>query len=437
MNGDVQHTSPPRLGIPISDDSSDDEASQIRALDEEQGIYHHEEVVAPPKYESDEDISIRSHEDQSASNTALGMERRQSVRFAVPYDEKDDGENKHFRSPSPDSLMYIQALENPMASRDDDEKSVEDYEELVAKTASGHPDTDPPAYSTTAELPPQPHPKPLPTPEKKRGLNEILLSKVTQPFANMMRRTSKPEESSTEDEEDESRISDSSDEEFSEEEIQVLTYIDAYKPADIEIKTQLRPFIIDYIPAIGEVDTFIKIPRPDDVDDNAGLIQLDEPATQQSDPVIIAMQLKYASKEYTAPEDMPVKTLSRADRNPNQITSWIANIKELHKTRPAQTVHYKQIMPDIDTLMQEWPPQMVELLEKVKLPSADLDVPLDGYVDIILNLFDIPTGKNRIQSLHLLFSLLNEFNSSQHFRNLAQNNMRNGETGENMDRLEL
>ena len=36
-----------------------------------------------------------------------------------------------------------------------------------------------------------------------------------------------------------------------------------FVPQDIEIETKLKPFIPEFIPAVGEVDAFLKIPRPD------------------------------------------------------------------------------------------------------------------------------------------------------------------------------
>lgn len=33
---------------------------------------------------------------------------------------------------------------------------------------------------------------------------------------------------------------------------------------DIEIESQFKPFIPEYLPAVGEVDAFLKIKRPDD-----------------------------------------------------------------------------------------------------------------------------------------------------------------------------
>jgi intraflagellar transport protein 46 len=43
----------------------------------------------------------------------------------------------------------------------------------------------------------------------------------------------------------------------------------------------LKCFIPEYIPAIGEIDSFVKIPRPNDQLDDLGLKFLDEPAAMQ------------------------------------------------------------------------------------------------------------------------------------------------------------
>jgi intraflagellar transport protein 46 len=41
-----------------------------------------------------------------------------------------------------------------------------------------------------------------------------------------------------------------------------------------ELETKLKAFIPDYIPAIGEVDAFIKMPRPDGQPETLGLFVL-------------------------------------------------------------------------------------------------------------------------------------------------------------------
>uniref|UniRef100_A0A8R1HKL5 Intraflagellar transport protein 46 homolog n=2 Tax=Caenorhabditis japonica TaxID=281687 RepID=A0A8R1HKL5_CAEJA len=468
-------TDPGKLGIPISDDSSEDELSQIRALEEDQGIFYHEEVVVSPKNESDDDIPLRrfqlSHPVAAAQQTSeVGeqtddsvprMERRRSVRFSGPYDTEEDGRNQHFRTPSPESLRYIQALENPMSvgGLEDDVASLENN--LPGKGAPPNiPTGNPPAYTsedendkrpakpsapTPAPAPapaPASAPAPIPHPKPSGSLNELFISKVTQPFQNMIRRVNRSEQNqkndNDSDDDNDDDDDDDDDDDYTEDEIAVLTYIDNYKPQEMELRPVLRPFTIEYIAAMGDVDLFIKVPRPDDIDDNVGLTQIDEPPCNQSDATIVDMQIRNAVKDSAVLDDeVPVKLLERADQNPDEISKWITSIKELHKSKPAQSVHYRTQLPDIDTLMQEWAPKLESVMKTAKMPPADLDAPLEEYVDICLNLLDIPVGKSRIESLHLMFSLLNEFNNSQHFRNLAQNNNLGGETGESMDRLEL
>ncbi|VDK27853.1 unnamed protein product, partial [Anisakis simplex] len=84
--------------------------------------------------------------------------------------------------------------------------------------------------------------------------------------------------------------------------------------------------MLDYIPAVGDIDAFIKIPRPDEVEDNLGLTVLDEPSAKQSDPTILGMQLRNDAKDVIT-SDAPVKKLDRADKNTREIEQWVTNIK--------------------------------------------------------------------------------------------------------------
>ncbi|GMR32015.1 hypothetical protein PMAYCL1PPCAC_02210, partial [Pristionchus mayeri] len=200
----------------------------------------------------------------------------------------------------------------------------------------------------------------------------------------------------------------------------LISYYESFKPEQIILDTLYTYIPIEYLPAVGEPDPFIKIPRPDMIDDNTGLLFLDEPASRQSDPVIVDMQMrttiKDVEKKQEKPEGVPMKKLERADRNKEEIDKWIGNIKELHRSRPTMSVHYFRGMPDVEKLMQEWPENVERSLKDLTLPTAELDVPLETFVDLVLNTVDIPVNKSRIESLHLLFSLYSEFKSSQHFR---------------------
>jgi intraflagellar transport protein 46 len=42
---------------------------------------------------------------------------------------------------------------------------------------------------------------------------------------------------------------------------ELFEYITRFKPADIELESKLKPFIPEYIPSVGEIDSFIKVSR--------------------------------------------------------------------------------------------------------------------------------------------------------------------------------
>lgn len=73
-------------------------------------------------------------------------------------------------------------------------------------------------------------------------------------------------------------------------------------------------------------------------------------------------------------------------------------------------------MPSMDNLMREWPPEFEDLLKEVSLPSPELDVDLNTYIDILCALLDVPVYKSRIQSIHVLLNLYTEFKNSEVFR---------------------
>ncbi|XP_047660680.1 intraflagellar transport protein 46 homolog isoform X2 [Tachysurus fulvidraco] len=196
---------------------------------------------------------------------------------------------------------------------------------------------------------------------------------------------------------------------------ELFQYITRYTPQTIELDHKLKPFIPDFIPAVGDIDAFLKVPRPDGKVDGLGLLVLDEPCAKQSDLTVLSLWLSENSKQHNVTE-VKVKSIENPQKNPKAIDNWIESISELHRSKPPATVHYTRPMPDIDTLMQEWPPEFEELLGKVNLPTADINCDLAEYIDIICGILDIPVYKNRIQSLHVLFILYTEFKNSQHFK---------------------
>ncbi|KAM4537486.1 intraflagellar transport protein 46 homolog [Odontesthes bonariensis] len=196
---------------------------------------------------------------------------------------------------------------------------------------------------------------------------------------------------------------------------ELFQYITRYTPQTIELEHHLKPFIPDFIPAVGDIDAFLKVPRADGKTDNLGLLVLDEPSVKQSDPTVLSLWLSEETKQHGATELKKVTSVASPQANPRAVDSWVESIGALHRSKPPASVQYGRPMPDIDSLMQEWPAELEEQLGRLQLPPARLGCGLSQYVDIVCALLDIPVYGSRIQALHLLFSLYLEFRDSQHF----------------------
>uniref|UniRef100_A0A4W3JE55 Intraflagellar transport protein 46 homolog n=1 Tax=Callorhinchus milii TaxID=7868 RepID=A0A4W3JE55_CALMI len=202
---------------------------------------------------------------------------------------------------------------------------------------------------------------------------------------------------------------------------ELFQYITRYTPQSVELDHKLKPFIPDFIPSVGDIDAFLKVPRPDGKADTLGLVPLDEPCAKQSDPTVLSLWLTENSKQHSITQ-LKVKSVENAEKNPKAIDNWMESISELHRSKPHANIHYTRPMTDIETLMQEWPAEFEELLGKVSLPTAEINCDLAQYIDMICAILDIPVYKDRIQSLHVLFTLYSEFKNSQHFKALAEGN---------------
>ncbi|XP_031696051.1 intraflagellar transport protein 46 homolog isoform X2 [Anarrhichthys ocellatus] len=196
---------------------------------------------------------------------------------------------------------------------------------------------------------------------------------------------------------------------------ELFQYITRYSPQTVDLDHSLKPFIPDFIPAVGDIDAFLKVPRPDGKGDGLGLMVLDEPSVKQSDPTVMSLWLSEDSKQHGATELKKVTSVPGPQCNPRAVDSWVESISALHRSKPAASVQYARSMPDIDSLMQEWPCELEEQLGRLQLPPARLCCSAAEYADTVCALLDVPVYRTRVQSLHLLFSLYLEFRDSQHF----------------------
>lgn len=189
--------------------------------------------------------------------------------------------------------------------------------------------------------------------------------------------------------------------------IDLIVHLFRYTPQRIELNYKLIPFIPDYIPAVGDIDAFIKVPRPDGVEDKIGLTVLDEPCTDQSDPAVLHLQLRNHSRSAgAAARQAVVKRIEDAERNSKAIDKWIDDMNQLHRNKHSPGVQLSRAMPDIDGLMQQWPPLVEDKLNELQLDLSELDCDLPQLVDVVCNILDIPTQENtRLEALHTLFTL--------------------------------
>lgn len=198
---------------------------------------------------------------------------------------------------------------------------------------------------------------------------------------------------------------------------ELFQYIQRYKPHTVELDHKLKCFIPDYVPSVGQIDAFLKVPRPDGQPNDLGLKLLDEPASVQSDPTVLDLQMRAISKRQHG--EAAVRSIENASKNGKAVQKWIDSILDLHRSKPLPQVNYTKNMPEIEPLMQVWPEEFEELLKEIQLPGVDMDLSLTEYVKLICTIMDIPVYGNVVESLHVLFTLFSEFKSNQHFMNMG------------------
>lgn len=103
---------------------------------------------------------------------------------------------------------------------------------------------------------------------------------------------------------------------------ELFEYIGRYKPQRIELDTTFKPFIPEFIPNVGEVDAYLKMPKPDGSKETLGIEVLDEPALNTVDKAVLEM--KYIQiKKTTKAVAMKVHSIENGEKNPKLIENWI------------------------------------------------------------------------------------------------------------------
>ncbi|XP_022904179.2 intraflagellar transport protein 46 homolog [Onthophagus taurus] len=212
----------------------------------------------------------------------------------------------------------------------------------------------------------------------------------------------------------------------------LFQFIIKYTPQNLNLDFKFKPFIPDYIPAVGDIDAFIKVVPPqqgiDDDEkngiktDHLGLTVLDEPSAAQSDPALLHLQLRASSvNSQTDQKDIVVKSVENVEKNVKVIDKWIKDMNDLHKSKSSPVVRYSDPMPDLDDLMEQWPENIDNLIKIQGIPHFSAFETLTEYIDVICCIFDIPVYQNRLGSLHLFFSLCAAVKNSQIYQSSVYN----------------
>ncbi|EAN97824.1 hypothetical protein C3747_28g233 [Trypanosoma cruzi] len=190
-----------------------------------------------------------------------------------------------------------------------------------------------------------------------------------------------------------------------------------YQPVIPDLPAKLRPFIPDYVPSIGDLDPFCKISRPDGRPDGLGLFVLDEPSVSQSNPAVVLLELRATNIHSSGGLAEVVDSFEDAANRPEVIDRWIADVKKVHYKKPLPTTNYQMPMPEIESLLQVWPPVFEDFLNSdIQFPPPTIDMDLDQYVRTLCCILDIPTYNSLVDSLHVMFTLYQEFRANQHFQ---------------------
>ncbi|ORX55487.1 hypothetical protein BCR36DRAFT_281826, partial [Piromyces finnis] len=233
---------------------------------------------------------------------------------------------------------------------------------------------------------------------------------------------------------------------------ELFIYINTYQPEEFTLIPQLKCFIPDYIPAVGDIDPIIKIPKPNqedkDMECELGTKVLDEPVAKQTDPALLDLELRASLLSTGSDENN--KNVYSINLNFNdseegiegmkELTKWVENAQNLYSLKPSDRVIYSKRMADIEDLMAEWPPEIDEFFSSNDndFSISQLDLPLPDICKLVCSILDIPVysnnttnqksltdtdnkssikrnHRNLIESMHTVFSLYAEFKNSQHF----------------------
>lgn len=202
---------------------------------------------------------------------------------------------------------------------------------------------------------------------------------------------------------------------------QLFGFVNSYTPITVEIETPFKCFVPSYTPAIGGIDQFIKIPRPDNIEDYLGKVVIDEPALQQSDPALLQLQLRSTTKTAFRDNLIVKKVSPHEPAFGEELDRWIRDLRDVYRSAPKEVgFRPRHKMPSTDQLMQVWSGQLENSLEEdcngIRFLSENIDLNIYEYAKLLCVLLGIPVRSNSIiDSLFVAMTTLITLEDNEYF----------------------
>ena len=128
---------------------------------------------------------------------------------------------------------------------------------------------------------------------------------------------------------------------------QLFLYIQKYQSQSIILDYKLKPFIPDFIPAVGDIDAFLAVAPPESSEDlsvaNIGLTVLAEPMAAQSDPSVLDLQLRAVTKQIGGRVAARSKKVAGGEAANKELEKWIRDISDLHRSQLHLNIKYRRL----------------------------------------------------------------------------------------------
>lgn len=201
---------------------------------------------------------------------------------------------------------------------------------------------------------------------------------------------------------------------------ELFPYILKYTPQNIDTPYHLQPFVPEYVPAVGDVDAFLKVTEPPNLRpqrskemqehlQKLGLYFLDEPSGTQSEPSLLNMKFRSALTVSCKNARSASAQMVPFAKSNKDIDKWINEVEQVHMS---QSVYDAQPRKDIENIIIDWPRSYAEAtgaaLEAYQQCLTERHTLLD-YVRVLCQQFAIEgpldTQADYLLSIQTLFAL--------------------------------